>query len=239
MPSIVWNRHPEEAYQNPYEYDAQEQFVREARKLLESLFASYDRFNLTFQADDRSLRKSIWMLQIDALDSLRDCLESLTSKKHRIAGRLFRDVIETLDLAAYLHCSSPAAQSKLRKWYENEVIPHQIYRDYIRTTLGVKVAEQRRDFYGQLSKFTHRTYRTLLKSYSLGGGDLIVYDSHHPSASLVLPQTIAAFYAVLADLIALFCDEASARGILTRGEVEQAQKASLETATVPRRFAQM
>jgi hypothetical protein len=238
MPSIVWNRHPEEAYENPYEYAAQEQFVREARKLLDSLFVSYDRFNLTFSRDDRSLQKAIWMLQIDALDALRDGLETVTAKQHRIAGRLFRDVIETLDLAAYLQSGTPAAQRNLRKWYQDEVVPHRIYRDYIRTTFGEKLAIERRDFYGQLSKFTHRTYRALLKGYSLGRDDLLVYDSHHPSGSLVLPQTIAAFYAILADLITLYCDEASARGILALGEVDQAWKESLETETVPRRFAQ-
>ena len=78
MPSIVWNRHPEEAYRNPYEYAAQEQFVREALNLLKSLFANYEGLSMVFPRDDKSLRKAIWMLQIDALDSLRDCLESLT-----------------------------------------------------------------------------------------------------------------------------------------------------------------
>jgi len=42
MPSIVWNRHPEEAYQNPYEYGAQKQFVAtvllDKRDLLPILF---------------------------------------------------------------------------------------------------------------------------------------------------------------------------------------------------------
>ena len=239
MPSIVWNRHPEEAYQNPYEHGAQKQFVKEARKLLESLYTSYDRFNLTFSRDDKSLRKSIWMLQIDALDSLRDCLKALTLKQHRIASRLFRDVVETLDLAAYLQSNSSAAQKNLRKWYENDVIQHSIYRDHIRTTLGQKAAENSKQFYVDLSKFTHRTYRALLKSYSLGRDNLMVYDSHHKSRSLVLPQTIAAFYATLAGLIRLFCSEASARGMLTADEIKSAQEASLETSTVPRRFAQV
>jgi hypothetical protein len=238
MPSIFWNRNPEEAYRNPYEYSAQKQFLREARKLLKSLFKSYDRFNLTFSCEDQSLRKAIWMLQHDALDSLRDCLESLVTKRHRIAGRLFRDVIETLDLAAYFHSDSPQAKKQLGKWYKDEVIPHRVYRDYIRVTVGIAAEKERRDFYCQLSKFTHRTYRALLKGYSLGRDDLMVYDSHCPSRSLVLPQTISAFYAILADLITLFCDEASARGIVTQGEIDQAQKASLETTTVPRRFAQ-
>jgi len=235
MPSIVWNRHPEEAYRNPYEYAAQEQFVREARKLLKSLFAHYEGLNLVFPRDDKSLRKAIWMLQIDALDSLRDCLKSLTLKHHRIAGRLFRDIIETLDLAAYLHSDSPAAKNNLRKWFEDEVIPHRTYRDYILTTLGKKAAAHRADYYRQLSKFTHRTYRALQKGYSLGRDDLMVYNSDPSDA---LPHTIAAFYAILADHVTIFCAEAAGRGILSQDEVDRAKKASWEAATIPRRFAQ-
>ncbi len=237
MPSIVWNRDPEEAYINPYEHDAQKQFVREAQKLLDNLYALYNRFNMTFARDDISLKKAIWMLQIDALDALRDGLESISTNRHRIAAQMFRVVVETLDLAAYLHSNSPAAQKNLRKWYENEVIQHKIYREYIGKTLGKTAENNRRDFYNQLSKFTHRTYRALQKSYSLGQNDLLVYDGHDLSRSSVLPHTIAAYYANLADLITIFCEEATAREILTQSEVDQARQSSLEAATVPRRFA--
>ena len=30
MPSLIWNRDPQEAYSNPYEYPAQEQFIKES-----------------------------------------------------------------------------------------------------------------------------------------------------------------------------------------------------------------
>ncbi len=30
MTSFIWGRSPQEAYENPYEYEAQEQFSREA-----------------------------------------------------------------------------------------------------------------------------------------------------------------------------------------------------------------
>jgi len=35
MPSIVWGRHPQEAFDNPYEYAAQEQFTREVERPLQ------------------------------------------------------------------------------------------------------------------------------------------------------------------------------------------------------------
>jgi len=31
MPSLVWGRSPQEAYDNPYEYEAQEQVVLEGK----------------------------------------------------------------------------------------------------------------------------------------------------------------------------------------------------------------
>ena len=38
MPSIVWGRDPQEAFEEPYEYCAQEQFVGEADALLRRLY---------------------------------------------------------------------------------------------------------------------------------------------------------------------------------------------------------
>ena len=37
MPSFVWDREPSEAYAEPYEYDGQAQFAREAATVLERL----------------------------------------------------------------------------------------------------------------------------------------------------------------------------------------------------------
>ena len=169
MPSIFWNLDPEEAYSNPYNYSAQEQFVREARRLLDFLAVGYEKYQMTFHRDDRSLKKAVWMLQMDALDSLSDCLDLIESKRHRIAGRLFRDVVETLDLAAYFSSDSAKSRANLKKWFDDEVVLHGVYRDYIKKTVGQDAAEERKNFHRQLSKFTHRSYRALLKSYSLGG----------------------------------------------------------------------
>ena len=43
MANFVWYGHPEDAYQNPYEYDAQRHFSREAHKFLDSLHAELNR----------------------------------------------------------------------------------------------------------------------------------------------------------------------------------------------------
>src|SRR5919112_2046420 len=103
MPSQVWGRSSQEAFHNPYEYAVQEQFLREADALLERLNANYQKYSMKFHFEDRSATKAVWMLQLDALDSLRDALQALSTKNHRVAAKLFRDVVETLDLAAFFY----------------------------------------------------------------------------------------------------------------------------------------
>lgn len=70
MASIVWGRHPQEAYDNPYEYEAQAQFVREAIELLTQFQLKLDRFTMAFHRDDQTLEKATWMLAIDLIDAL-------------------------------------------------------------------------------------------------------------------------------------------------------------------------
>jgi hypothetical protein len=236
MPSFVWYRHPEEAYQNPYEYDAQAQFSREAHALLEKLYDGLNSYLMRFGTAEETLEKAVWMLQIDALDSLRDALELLNSKRHRPAGRLFRDVVETLDLAAYFWSGTPESKSSLAKWYNNEVIPHRVYREFLKKTVDEKRAEERRDYYHDLSKFTHRSYRALLKSYSVRRGDRLVYDGSARSGRRILPQTIAAYYAIIGDLILQLSKEVVNGGLLTSDFVDTAWKESTELETIPRRF---
>ena len=64
-------------------------------------------------------------------------------------------------------------------------------------------------------------------------------DGRSETGLVILPKTIAAYFAILADLIAEFLREVTARGLLTNKEVAKAVNASLKRKTVPRRFAQM
>lgn len=101
---------------------------------------------------------------------------------------------------------------------------------------GVDAATERRVFYQELSKFTHRTYRALLHSVSLGRDDLMVHDSHG-SGLLVLPQTIAAYMAVLGDITIQACGSVNSTGLLSPDEVMEAWGVALEIHMVPKRFA--
>ncbi len=188
MASFVWGRDPQEAFDNPYEYDAQEQFVREASAFLKIIFEKLHEHNRKFHRDDTSLIKAIWMLDLDMIDSLQECLDLLVAKRHRIASRLFRDVVESLDLLKLFNSGTDRSEKLLLEWYKNEVISHGEARNYLKEVDGENASKNRRDYYRQLSKFTHRTYRALTDSYILAKDDLLVHDSIHLSKSLILPH---------------------------------------------------
>jgi len=236
MPSIIWGRDPKEAYQNPYEYDAQAQFVREAKSILDGLLSELNRYCMKFKRDEVSSQKAIWMLQIDAVDSLRDCLMLLQQKKHRVAGRLFRDVVETSDLAAYFFSGTRESKKHLDKWYKDEIIPNSVYRDFIKKNEGKEQANSKKDHYRMLSKINHRTYRTLAYAYILGRDDLLAYEGSSKSDLLVPPQSIAMYYAILADFVILISDEIVRCGLIKKNDIARIWKDSLELETVPRRF---
>jgi hypothetical protein len=236
MASVVWGRHPQEAYDNPYEYEAQEQFVREAIELLTQLQHKLDRFTMAFHRDDRSLEKATWMLALDLIDALLESVQLFEEKRHRIAFRLFRDAVETIDLLQVLHSSTPRAEDALRRWYEDDSIRHIESRRHIEETEGREAAFKRKDYYDQLSKFTHRTYHALLKSFSVGRGEKLVHDSHSMGL-LVLPQTIASGLAVLADITIQAAGCLKQFGPLEPEEVDASLLVAIELHSVPRRFA--
>jgi hypothetical protein len=237
MPSIVWNRDLQEAYHNPYEYKAQDQFTREAKKILEELFSELLKYSMKFKIDDTSIKKAVWMLQIDAVDSLRDCLMLIKKNNHRVAGRLFRDVMETLDLAAFFSVNTMKSNKELKKWYNDEVIPHGEYRNFIKKTEGEEKFKNVREEHRMLSKMTHRTYRTLAYGYVLGRNNFLAYEGNSKKL-LVPPETISMYYALLAYFILVTSNEIGKRGLVQKSVIKNIWRDSLEVKTVPRRFVQ-
>lgn len=244
MPSIVWGRDPQEAFENPYEYDAQQQFVREATKLLPALYRLLNSDPHRYTRDERTTAKAVWLLHIDALDGLFDSLDSLTTKRHRVAAQLFRVAEEALDLATLFASGTPRATRLLSRWYDDEVVPHSEYRDHLRLVEGEEAAKARAEHYARMSKFTHRTYRAIAEGYSLGGGDRLVHDrtailyGEHSEAptTLVLPHTLAAYHAALASLIIFFTEQLASHRLVAEADLDTAITSSLEPDTVPRRF---
>ena len=244
MPSQVWGRDPQEAFEEPYEYSIQEQFACEAGVVLGRLYKLLNSKRHRYAVDDRSRQKAEWLFAMDVLDSLRDCLKALDRKEHRVAGKLFRDVMESMDLAAYFHSKTEKSNKALKKWYRDKIVLHGEYRDYVKRIQGHDAARRLATHYSSLSRFTHRSYRAILNGYSRGGGDQLVHDrtgelygSAEGSASfLVPPQTIASYYAVLANLVLDYASELSELELVSEEDVRMAFAESLESETVQRKF---
>lgn len=205
MASIVWGRNPQEAFQNPYEHEVNKDFSIEAHTLLESFLKHLMKKNRVFTKQDTSLTKAEWMLLTDSVDGLMEALELLDNKRHRVSARIFRDVIENLDLVSFFRSNTDKSKQYLAKWFEGEFIPHKIYRDFLRETMGEEARKNSADYYRVLSKYTHRTYKALCDSYIVGTDKKIAYDTYTIDSLsdpriLVLSQTTSAYYAVIADL---------------------------------------
>lgn len=237
MPSFVWNRDPSEAYDEPYEYGAQEQFAREAVAVLAGLNTAYAERNSFFGLGDRSAAKAVWMLQVDALSALADMISLLGQSRFRLASRLFRDVVETLDTSFYFALGGDSASPKLEKWYENEILSHRDVREFVKRRLSEEHASELLELYRDLSKYTHRSFRALEMSYLKGSGETSFYDGFRDNGGmLVSPQSISFAYAVSAGLIRRLMEYAVLTGELSRERTELIWLENLERDSVPRRF---
>jgi hypothetical protein len=215
--SRLWTQRLEEVLRNPYDYESKELFLKEASSILNAVYKSYDKYFLKFRLDKRTKEKAIWMLHLDALDTLRDCVFLLKKKKHRIVGKLFRDVTEVLDLAALFWWECDKHQDKLRKWYDDKVIPHSEFRQYLKRTKGESFSKTSSAMYSSLSRWTHHCYSVLLSSYSRGSKEdnaLLMCDSHFRSDTLILPQIISQYAWEIKDLILYFLSNVKMVGLV-------------------------
>ncbi|AZQ84404.1 hypothetical protein EKO29_10460 [Colwellia sp. Arc7-635] len=239
MASFIWGRNPQEAFKNPYEWEANEQFALEASSLLEKFFEILMKKNMHYKKSDTSLEKAEWMLLTDAVDSLIEALVNLECKKHRITARLFRDVIESIDLLTFFRSGTTKAENKLAKWFNNEFIPHSVSRDHLLKTDGEEAKAERTKYYQSLSSFTHRKYAALCDSYSLGRGEMLVYDTITSSRMMVLPQTLSAYYAGISDLIIQLSQSLSLSAFITKTELSECWEQVIKVKSVPRRFVKI
>lgn len=70
MPSFVWERDTEDAWNEPYEYEGQAQFLREATQIVSFLKNHYSKKNMYFDRDEESLEKAVWLIQVCDLGCL-------------------------------------------------------------------------------------------------------------------------------------------------------------------------
>ena len=119
--SKYWDTDIQKLYDNPWGYDEIDVFINEAKEILNPLFEGLMKYNMKFTNSENSLRKAIWMLEVDIVDGLRECLWLLENKNHSLCLRLFRDIREDLDMIRLLINFDPH-KKYLKKWYKNKVI---------------------------------------------------------------------------------------------------------------------
>ena len=142
MPSLVWNLDIQAAYENPYEYGSQEQFIRESKLILRSFLDELAKYDMKFKNDGRSIPKAIWMLQNDAVHAAYEINSLMSDKRTNIASRIFRDIDEAMDLAAYFYSNTEESNNDLSKWFLDEVVPHRRYRNFMKKKYGKEVEEK-------------------------------------------------------------------------------------------------
>lgn len=57
MPSFIWTRSLDNVFEDPYEYGAQERFLREAETLWINFKEELSKFDIHFTTWDRSIKK--------------------------------------------------------------------------------------------------------------------------------------------------------------------------------------
>jgi hypothetical protein len=223
--SRIWDQTPEESKSNPYAHDEHRAFLDEAKAILTGLLEVYQTRDMTYLVQETSREKAVWMLQYDALDALLEAEALLRENRHTIAARLFRDVSETLDMAAYFAADVERSRNYLQKWYKNEIISHSRYRDYVEQARDSEAKGRVRAQYRFLSKFTHRTYDVISQGYGVGTVERIWSDRRLRDFSQAIPQAVAEYLPILAALIRRLIIEAHDRGAVDKLAVRRVLRA--------------
>jgi len=232
MASIIWDRDPQEALDNPYEYNAQKQFQREANALFKKL-SNRILNESKFYLNERSLEKATWMLQTDALFAFKNCLDLLKKNNHKLTGKLLRDIMESIHLVEYLNAGTDKSLKALEIWYNDELVMHREYRDFIKKKEGENQANYLREIYRIFSKFTHKSYKILLYGYMRVGEDS---NEMHYDNEWILQQSVSMYYAYVGHFGRFIISNMKDYGILTKAEVESDWNDSMEKVQIPRGF---
>ncbi len=230
--NFIWTRDPHEAFENPYEYEAQEQFLREANSVLECLFNHLMKSNRSFSKNDTSLEKALWMLHVDSCETLRDCTKFLTQKNARITVKFFRDVVEVLDTSTYFLIQDNKSTKALSDWFNNESPRHHVYRNHVGKA-SKQLEEYLKKEYEYLSKFTHRTYKSLGYNYILSANDIMSYEGIYSIS--ILPHPISHSTAVLAYFILFFVKSMKRSSLINTEEIQEIFDKSIEKKKIERR----
>jgi len=165
MKSEIWkNESSRKGFSTGYEQKEIEIFDVECEAFLREVIRQSAFLNDSFKDEDESLHKANWLILNEITSSLYDCHQNIIVGNIRIASRIFRDVLENMHILELINNSNKPKY--LKNWYKNEVISHREYRDWIKTEKTEELSELTRDVYRLYSKYAHRTYKSILESYS-------------------------------------------------------------------------
>lgn len=178
------------------------------------------------------------MLQTDLLFAFKDSLDLLVLKKHRIVGPLLRQIFETIHQIEYLNSNHKNTEKSLIDWFNNKSPRHYEYRNLIKEKYGKDKSVTLKLQYDAYSKFTHRTYLSLLYNYARKDNSImgkfstkknfkIWYDEYWP-----LRQSISMYYAILGMFGRMMIENFKDYGILQKEEVENIWKLSMESEQI-------
>ena len=100
MTSLYWSMTSAEASASEYEYPVRDQFFREANALLEHLYLLLVSGPFRFTIHNRSPEKAIWLLHVDAQDTLREILKRMFPP-----CEMDKPVLERVSSCFLMHCS--------------------------------------------------------------------------------------------------------------------------------------
>lgn len=219
LKNFIWTRDPKEAMQNPYEWDAQKKFVKEANLFLREIRKHLIEKHL-FTKENQSLEKAIWMLSLSALDSGIEILEGLKKNKIHVVSHLLRHIKESLELAKFFSLNTKKSSEKMVKWFNGEFISYRHYREYIRDELkDLTKFNSLRNEYEELSKFNHNNYFTLLFNYGLGLNDSLHHHGRFDSGIAIPPNTISLYHSYAAHYILNMAFEISLLKLISISEL--------------------
>ena len=224
LSSPIWKQETDKSRECQYDYDAVKLFIKEALSLLADLEKAYAGWNFKFHQDDRSATKAVWMLDMECIETLADAVDLLAAKKHRVAGKLLRFALEAADLSALFWAEGDCG-SNLKKWYQEEVILHRTYREFLRKKGRNADNAKRKEWYSVLSKWTHHTHYAINNSYFHGGAGYIAHDGYSSlndrrSTLFVTPETVYQCTWLVSGVISLVWAEMCGHGFV--GEQEMA-----------------
>ncbi|MCF6132726.1 hypothetical protein [Flavobacterium wongokense] len=177
MKSEIWNNESSrKAFSTGYEENEIEIFDVECEAFLREVMRQSAFLNDSFKDEDISLHKANWLILNEITSSLYDCHQNIIVGNIRIASRIFRDVLENMHILELINNSNKPKY--LQDWYNNEVISHREYRNWIKTEKTEELSELTREVYRLYSKYSHRTYKSILESYSKENEQTLRFHAH-------------------------------------------------------------